>query len=113
MSCYLKELDLDMGKDEYEMFQDIPEKEFWSTNECNGIPYEEFKKYLEKEINRKYNDVTYDDTPAISYIMYDNNKTIDEEIKLDDTFEMIVDSFYAERIGNNDESIKLYDIKLI
>ena len=40
------------------------------------------------------------------------NKPLDEEIKLDDTFEMIVDSFYVERIGNNDESIKLYDIKL-
>jgi len=76
MSCYLKELDLNMGKEEYEMFQDIPAKESGSTNECNGIPYEEFKSYLEKEINRKYNEVTYDDTPAISYIMYDDNKPI-------------------------------------
>lgn len=40
------------------------------------------------------------------------NKPLDKEIKLEDTFEMIVDSFYVERIGNNDESIKLYDIKL-
>ena len=76
MSCYLKELDLNMGKEEYEMFQDIPAKESGSTNECNGIPYEEFKSYLEKEINRKYNEVTYEDTPTISYIMYDDNKPI-------------------------------------
>ena len=40
------------------------------------------------------------------------NKPLDKEIELDDTFEMIVDSFYVERIGNNDESIKLYDIKI-
>ena len=40
------------------------------------------------------------------------NTPLDKDIELDDTFEMIVDSFYVERIGNNDESIKLYDIKL-
>lgn len=40
------------------------------------------------------------------------NKPLDKEIELADTFEMIVDSLYVERIGNNDESIKLYDIKL-
>ena len=55
------------------------------------------------EYRDKYN---YD--PHISLA----NKPLDEEIKLDDTFEMIVDSLYVERIGNNDESIKLYDIKL-
>ena len=40
------------------------------------------------------------------------NKPLDKEIELDDTFEMTVDSLYVERIGDNDESIKLYDIKL-
>ena len=40
------------------------------------------------------------------------NMPLDEEIKLDETFEMIVDSLYVERIGSNDESIKLYDIKI-
>ena len=40
------------------------------------------------------------------------NMPLDKEIELDDTFEMIVDSFYVERIGENDESIKLYDIFL-
>ncbi len=55
------------------------------------------------EYRDKYN---YD--PHISLA----NKPLDEEIKLNDTFEMIVDSLYVERIGSNDESIKLYDIKL-
>ena len=40
------------------------------------------------------------------------NKPLDEEIELEDTFEMVVDSFYVERIGDNDESIKLYDISV-
>ena len=40
------------------------------------------------------------------------NLPLDKEIELDDTFEMIVDSLYVERIGSNDESIKLYDMKL-
>ena len=57
----------------------------------------------ELEYRDKYN---YD--PHISLA----NKPLDEEIELDDTFEMIVDSLYVERIGSNDESIKLYDIKL-
>ena len=97
MSCYLKELDLNMGKEEYEMFQDIPAKESGSTNECNGIPYEEFKSYLEKEINRKYNEVTYDDTPTISYIMYDDNKPIGLiclRTKIDDNWMKWSGNFY-------------------
>ena len=40
------------------------------------------------------------------------NKPLDKEIELDDIFEMVVDSLYVERIGDNDESIKLYDIRL-
>ena len=76
MNCYLRELDLDMGKDVYEMYQDIPAKESGSTNECFGLSFVDFPKYLEKEINRKNNKVTYDDTPTITYIMYDDNKPI-------------------------------------
>ena len=97
MTCYLKELDLNMGIDEYEMFQDIPAKESGSTNECNGIPYEEFKSYLEKEINRKYNEVTYDDTPTVSYIMYDDNKPIGLiclRTKIDDNWMKWSGNFY-------------------
>ena len=40
------------------------------------------------------------------------NIPLDEEIELYDTFEMTVDSLYVERIGSNDESIKLFDIRL-
>ena len=40
------------------------------------------------------------------------NKPLDKEIELNDTFEMVVDSLYVERIGDNDESVKLYDLRL-
>ena len=76
MNCYLKELNLDMGKDVYEMYQDIPAKESGSTNECFGLSFDDFPKYLEKEINRKNNKVTYADTPTITYIMYVNNNPV-------------------------------------
>lgn len=66
----LKELNNDMGKKEYEMYQDIPAKESGSTNECYGLPYEKFKEYIQKEIDRKNNKVTSEDTPTITYIMY-------------------------------------------
>ena len=57
----------------------------------------------EKEYRDKYN---YN--PHISLA----NKPLNEELVLDDYFEMVVDSIYVERIGINDESIKLYDISL-
>ena len=60
MNIYLEELNLDMGRDIYDMYQDIPAKESGSTNECFGLPYEKFEDYLQKEINRKYNKVTFD-----------------------------------------------------
>ena len=76
MNYVLKELNLNMGKDEYEMYQDIPAVESGSTNECYGILYEDFKKYLEAEIKRKDNNVTLEDTPTITYIMYVDDKPV-------------------------------------
>ena len=57
MNMYLKELELNMERDVYDMYQDIPAKESGSTNECFGIPYEKFKDYIKKEINRKNNKI--------------------------------------------------------
>lgn len=69
----LVELNIDMGKLEYEMYQDIPLKESGSTNLCNGLPYDVFKNYLEKEMARKFQTVSDYDTPTITYIMYVND----------------------------------------
>ena len=97
MNYYLKELDLNMGKDVYDMYQDIPAKESGSTNDCFGLNFDEFPKYLEKEINRKNNKVTYDDTPTITYIMYvDNNPVglICLRTELDDNWMKWSGNFY-------------------
>lgn len=66
----LKELNMNMGKKEYDMFQDIPSKESGSTNLCKGLPYEVFLNYLESQIARKYQRISYYDTPTTIYIMY-------------------------------------------
>lgn len=66
----LKELNTEMGRREYDMYQDIPTKESGSNNECYGLPYEKFKDFLQKEVARKYNKVTINDTPTITYVMY-------------------------------------------
>lgn len=54
MKYELKQLNMNMGKSEYEMYQDIPLKESGSTNLCNGLPYVVFKTYFETQIARKY-----------------------------------------------------------
>ncbi len=76
MKYELKELNMDMDKNEYEMYQDIPLKESGSTNLCNGLPYEVFKNYLESQIARKYQMVSDYDTPTITYIMYVNENPV-------------------------------------
>lgn len=73
MKYELKELNIDMGVSEYEMYQDIPLKEPGSTNLCNGLPYEVFKNYLESQLARKYQNISKYDTPTITYILYINS----------------------------------------
>lgn len=73
MKCELKELNMNMGVSEYEMYQDIPLKESGSTNLCNGLPFEVFKNYLESQMARKYQNISEYDTPTVTYIMYVNS----------------------------------------
>lgn len=73
MKYELKELNIDMGVSEYEMYQDIPLKEPGSTNLCNGLPYEVFKNYLESQLARKYQNISKYDTSTITYILYINS----------------------------------------
>lgn len=69
----LKELNINMRKLGYEMFQDILLIENGSTNLCNGLPYEVFKNYIETQLSRKYQIVNEFDTPTIIYILYVNS----------------------------------------
>lgn len=76
MHYELKELNMNMGLLEYEMYQDIPVKESGSTNLCNGLPYDVFKSYLESQIARKYQTTSYYDTKTITYILYVDSKPV-------------------------------------
>lgn len=73
MKYELKELSMNMGISEYEMYQDIPLKESGSTNLCKGLSYEVFKNYLESQLARKYQNISEYDTPTVTYIMYVND----------------------------------------
>lgn len=76
MQYELKELNMQMGLAEYEMYQDIPLKESGSTNLCKGLPYEVFKNFLETQLARKYQTINYYDTPTIVYILYVEEKPV-------------------------------------
>ena len=72
----LKKLELDVSKQEYEMFQDIPAKENGSTNLCYGIPFENFSSFVESQMAREFNKISEYDTPTITYIAYAENHPI-------------------------------------
>lgn len=76
MKYELKEISLNMGKAEYDMYQDIPSKELGSTNLCKGLPYEVFDRFLENEISKKYQVTTRYCTPTTIYIFYVNDKPV-------------------------------------
>lgn len=97
MQYELKELNINMGSLEYEMYQDIPSKEPGSTNLCKGLPYEVFKNYLELQISRKYQNISMYDTPTITYILYENDKPVGYiclRTKLDDNWIKWSGNFY-------------------
>lgn len=114
MKYELKELNLDMGKDEWEMYQDIPSKESGSTNLCKGLPYEVFKNYLENQMARKYQNISYFDTPTIIYILYVNDRPVGYiglRTKInDDWFKWSGNFFYVIRIS---ERKKGYATKML
>lgn len=98
MKYELKELNMNMGKLEYEMYQDIPSKESGSTNLCNGLPYEVFKDYLGSQIARKYQNISYYDTPVITYILYIDELPVGYiglRTKIDDNWEKWSGNFFC------------------
>lgn len=70
MNYELKELHMGMGRAEWEMYQDIPVKEPGSTNLCKGLPLEVFPAWLESQIARKFQRISYYDTPTTVCLMY-------------------------------------------
>lgn len=72
----LVEINLDMGRPEYEMYQDIPAKESGSTNLCNGLPFNVFPSFIESQMARKFQAISPYDTPTAIYIFYVNNEPV-------------------------------------
>lgn len=116
-------------EDLYDMLKDIVSKYKPFKIICSGVStpnvdsdYRFLNIVLNKDIIKRLSDEIYEKIipEELEYrdrYQYDPhislcNKPIDEELILDDEFEMIVDSLYVERIGENDESIKLYELKL-
>ena len=97
MKYELKELNENMGKDVYEMYQDIPNGENGQTNECYGFTYDEYTKFIKIEVKRKYNKITYNDTPTITYNMYVNDYPvglIGLRTEIDDNWKLWSGNFY-------------------
>ena len=76
MKYELKEINLNMGKEEYDMYQDISSKELGSTNLCKGLPYEVFKSFLENEIAKQYQITSYYCTPTTINVFYVDDKPV-------------------------------------
>ena len=70
MNFELNELHMGMGQPEWEMYQDIPVKEPGSTNLCKGLPLEVFPAWLESQLARKFQRISYYDTPTTMYLLY-------------------------------------------
>lgn len=114
MKYELKELNLNMGEKEYEMYQDIPLKESGSTNLCNGLPYSVFKNYLEKEMSRKYQTISEYDTPTTIYIMYKDDYPIGYvglRTKIDENWKKWSGNFYY--VIRSSERGKGYGTKIL
>lgn len=71
MNFVLKELSEKMINDDlYKMYQDIPNGDNGQTNKAYGLSKKDFITYMKNEIKRKYNSISHDDTPTITYIFY-------------------------------------------
>ncbi len=78
MKYELKIVNMKMGKDVYEMYQDIPKEEIGSTNVTNGLSYEEYKKQLKKYKKEELEKNINLDTTTNRYIFYKDDYPIGE-----------------------------------
>ena len=69
----LKKINYKMGKNEWEMFQDLPNVENGAHNICNGLPFEAFIFYLEQLQANEYLKMNNHICKTITYIAYNKN----------------------------------------
>lgn len=67
-----------IGKELYNMYQDIPKEEIGSINKMNGISYEEFKVNCDKLIDEEINENIEIHTTTSRFILYVYNKPVGE-----------------------------------
>lgn len=100
MNYELKELTKDLiNKELYQMYQDMPNGDNGQSNDAYGLNEEDFKNYIYKQIARKNNKVTADDTPTITYIMNVNNIPVGFiclRTEIDDTWMKWSGNFYYQ-----------------
>lgn len=95
----LKELKENIINELYDMYQDIPNGENGQTNEAYGLNINEFRNYMLKQIKRKKNKVTLEDTPTITYILYVNNNPVGYiclRTEIDDNWKLWSGNFYYQ-----------------
>ena len=95
----LKELKEKLTNELYDMYQDIPDGENGQTNKAYGLNKDEFKEFVKEQINRKNNEITLDDTPTITYVMYVNNLPVGYiclRTKIDDNWKKWSGNFYYQ-----------------
>ena len=75
---YLRKININIGYDEYMMYQEIPSKENGAINNLHGTSLNEFYKLVTERVNEEFAKFNKETTPRISYIMYDNEEPIGE-----------------------------------
>jgi predicted acetyltransferase len=78
MKYKLKIINTKMGKDVYEMYQDIPKEEKGEYNAINGLSYAEYKKQLKQYKKDEVKKNISLDTTTNRYIFYNEDYPIGE-----------------------------------
>ncbi len=95
MNYYLKKVNLNIGKLEYDMYQEMPYEEPGATNEAFNTSFEEFKKYIVKLIEDENRILDNEGTPVITYIMY-----VDDFPVGDIGIRTKINEYYEKHSGN-------------
>jgi len=78
MNVFLRAIDLDMGKQEYAMYQEIPREEMGAQNNAYGVTYRQFKHVLKEKIAEASAPLNEKSTPRKIYIMYVSDYPVGE-----------------------------------
>lgn len=78
MKCYLKKLNYDIGDLEYLMYQEMPLSENGAINTFKSLDLISYNIHLKERIDEEFKELSLNNTPRITYILYDDNYPIGE-----------------------------------